>query len=306
MLKTILLLSLLTVSFGYFNEYIPSVEQPCLSVIHENMDFPTNFDWRNIDGKSYVTKMLNQHIPQYCGSCWAHGSMSALADRVKIARNASGTDINLSIQTILNCGGLTVGSCHGGSHHGAYNFVKKNSVPFDTCQTYIACSSESTEGFCEKASDMTTCTPENVCKTCSTFSSNDGTCEPIMFYPNVTISKSGSVSGISNIMAEIYKNGPVACGMNAEPVLEYIGGIFDNPREISMINHVISIVGWGDFKDGSGYWIVRNSWGEYFGEMGYMRIKMGQLGLEKDCAWATPDTWTELNYPCYEDGSNCK
>lgn len=23
------------------------------------------------------------------------------------------------------------------------------------------------------------------------------------------------------------------------------------------------------------------------------------------CAWATPDTFTEKNFPCYEDGSNC-
>ena len=68
-------------------------------------DLPASFNWGNINGTSYLTHMLNQHLPQYCGSCWAHGAMSALADRIKIARGGIGDDINLSIQHILNCGG---------------------------------------------------------------------------------------------------------------------------------------------------------------------------------------------------------
>ena len=44
--------------------------------------------------------------------------MSALADRIKIARGGMGDDINLSIQYILNCGGGVAGSCWGGSSSG--------------------------------------------------------------------------------------------------------------------------------------------------------------------------------------------
>ena len=29
---------------------------------------PKNFYWGNVDGKSYTTRMLNQHLPQYCGT----------------------------------------------------------------------------------------------------------------------------------------------------------------------------------------------------------------------------------------------
>lgn len=77
-------------------------------------ELPDAFNWGDVDGKSYLTKSLNQHIPQYCGSCWAHGALSSLGDRIKIARNAQGDDINLSIQFILNCGTESAGSCHGG------------------------------------------------------------------------------------------------------------------------------------------------------------------------------------------------
>ena len=74
------------------------------------------------------------------------------------------------------------------------------------------------------------------------------------------------------------------------------------------IDHIISITGWGyDEATNKQYWNIRNSWGEYWGEMGYVRVVLGdnQLGSEASCAWATPGTWTELNIPCDEDGENC-
>ena len=107
-------------------------------------ELPASFDWRNIDGVSYVTKSLNQHIPQYCGSCWAHGALSSLSDRIKIARKGLGPDINLSVQQVLNCGTKIAGSCHGGSHTGVFEFIKKQGfIPYDTCLAYEACSAVS-------------------------------------------------------------------------------------------------------------------------------------------------------------------
>ena len=76
---------------------------------------PESFSWKSVDGINYVTRMRNQHIPTYCGSCWAHGTVSSLADRIKIDRmkkNLVGPDLDLSIQAVLNNGGG--GSCHGG------------------------------------------------------------------------------------------------------------------------------------------------------------------------------------------------
>merc|ERR1712151_1257007 len=104
------------------------------------------------------------------------------------------------------------------------------------------------------------------------------------------------------------KRGPVAAGVNAEAILKYSGGIVDMPNESREVNHIVSIVGWSyDESSQSQYWIVRNSWGQYWGELGYFRIKMGgnQLGIENSCSWATPGSFTELNFPCNEDGTNC-
>jgi len=178
-------------------------------------DLPDEFCWGDVNGHSYLTHSLNQHIPQYCGSCWAHGSLSALADRIKIT-NSSKDEINLSIQYVLNCGTRIAGSCHGGSHTGVYDFiVKKGFIPYDTCQPYLACSEESTEGICEHVD--TSCTASNTCKTCDTFGGMGGACTEIDFFPNATIAEYGTYSILSapesivdQLKAEIYARGPVA------------------------------------------------------------------------------------------------
>jgi len=282
------------------------ITSPTPSSYIDPATLPASFDWRNVGGVSYATKSLNQHIPQYCGSCWAHGAMSAFADRIKIARKARGVDINLSIQYILNCGANTAGSCYGGDAGATYQFVHDNGyVPYDTCMGYSACSSDSSEGFCGNAD--WTCTAMNTCRTCSTFSENGGKCVGLNTFPNASIAQFGGVSGETAMMQEIYARGPLACGINAEPILDYQGGIANIPNQPG-IDHVISVVGWGvDNSTNTKYWIIRNSWGEFWGEMGYIRLVKGQdqLSIEEDCDWATPAAWTEKNFPCGEDGTGC-
>lgn len=269
-------------------------------------DLPEEFNWCAKEGVSYCTINRNQHIPQYCGSCWAHAALSSLADRIKIKRKAEGIDIILSVQHLLNCGSKA-GSCWGGSIVGPYVWIKmlgeqNSGISYESANPYMACSSDSDAGFC-KSSDWT-CSSLNIAKTCSTFPELGGGCTAIKTFPNATVSDVGFLSGASNMMAEIFQNGPIACGVDADFLLEYQKGIITKVGY--SVNHVVSVVGWG--KTGSqSFWHVRNSWGEYWGEMGFFRVSFGSLLIEKECVWATPGrfTTTESQVACFEGGENC-
>jgi cathepsin X len=275
--------------------------------------------------------VLNQHLPQYCGSCWAFASLSALSDRLKISRQARGADVILSMQHVLNCG--NAGTCNGGNQLDVYAWIHRMSqetgtgVAYDTVNPYIACSAgnkhadgTTSEGFCASKAVLegTTCEPINVARSCSTF---DTPCTPLSSYPNATINEYGIVgrdnptigeaNAVQSIMEEVFRRGPVACSVDAEPIDKYRGGVLTHGREPARTNHVVSIVGWGTTGSGLDYWVARNSWGESWGELGFFRVERGRnlLNIEEDCAWATLGSHTgqgtELNVPCAEDGSNC-
>lgn len=276
----------------------------------EVLEDPDPVNWCNKDGVNYCTMNRNQHIPQYCGSCWAHGSVSALGDRIKIARGGKGIDINLSVQHILNC--ANVGSCHGGSIVGPYSWLYRLSqsgtgISYETSNPYLACSAESKHGICTAGNFE--CSAINVARTCSTFPENGGKCVSLDKYPNATISDYGSISGARAMAVEIAKNGPIACGIDAGPILNYTGGI--SGLRGNAVDHVVSVVGWAksDKSSTGEYWIVRNSWGEYWGVMGYIYVEKGNnaLHLEDSCAWATVKDFTTIDneFPCYEGGQNC-
>lgn len=113
----------------------------------------------------------------------------------------------------------------------------------------------------------------------------------------VTVKEFGKVEGgVHGIKSEIYRRGPVSAEINSDPIDVYKGGIFDDANASRETNHVVSIYGWGkDEATGKEFWRVRNSWGQYWGELGMFRVETGKniINIEDSNWWVTPDFWTE-------------
>lgn len=182
-----------------------------------------------------VTPVQNQGN---CGSCWAFAPVAALESKLLISY---GTLTNLSEQQVVSCNPDSFG-CGGGWGSTTYDLFRDYGVVGEECMPY-------------DTSDAVPCTQSS----CSIIAKISG-------YANINYDvlsiKYALQSGPISVVMEVY-----------EDFFHYSGGCYEHVWGVFQGLHAITIVGWDDSCDGSGAWIVKNSWGENWGEEGYFRIK---------------------------------
>eukprot|EP00747_Dinoflagellata_sp_TGD_P113091 gnl/TRDRNA2_/TRDRNA2_171632_c1_seq1.p1 gnl/TRDRNA2_/TRDRNA2_171632_c1~~gnl/TRDRNA2_/TRDRNA2_171632_c1_seq1.p1 ORF type:complete len:553 (+),score=34.82 gnl/TRDRNA2_/TRDRNA2_171632_c1_seq1:30-1661(+) len=261
-------------------------------------ELPQNFDWRNVNGQNFGTRVLTQFSPRICHSCWAHGPLGAISDRYRIATNGS-IDVSLSIQALLNHDSeITGGNCQDGNTRMVNKFLYTYGVSDDTCAPYmgqsfawgIECCANTVEMKVNKTSSKVR---EHLCQSCSW----NGNCVwvPPGRYQLYRVGSYGTVKGENAMLREIYERGPIACDLDSIPAPfdNHSGGvIIDHDNATNTTDHVVVITGFGvDEETGMKFWSGRNSWGTSYGEDGFFRIRRGTdtLQLESEpCYWAVP------------------
>jgi len=201
--------------------------------------------------------------------------------------NINEPQVALSAQAINNCQGG--GTCNGGMPLAVYRFAKTHGLAHTSCTQYTA----------EDVSKDEVCSDFNVCRDCKgpAPAANETGLENCwaIDYKHYYVSGYRAVIGAKQMKKEIATYGPISCGMQVTPGLQfnYTEGIYEEKLLVPIVNHIVSVVGYGETEDGVPYWIVRNSWGSYWGEYGFFKLRMHKrnLGIELDCV---------AGYPTYE------
>jgi uncharacterized repeat protein (TIGR02543 family) len=238
-----------------------SVESLSPSTTRPGSGYPTAFNWCNYGG---CTPIKDEGS---CAGSWAFSTVGVLESQIKLQ---DGISTDLSEQYLLSCNS-DLWDCDGGWFAHDYHEWK---VPPGEPEAGAV---HETDFLYEER--KTRCSPPHAHH------------ETIVSWHYVQ--DQWSNLDPAAIQDAILNHGPVATGICVGTAFQdYVGGVF-NSDECGTRNHAVILVGWDDNQGANGVWILRNSWGEDWGEDGYMRIEYG-----------TSDVGYAANYvvyspPCY-------
>ncbi|GMT28136.1 hypothetical protein PFISCL1PPCAC_19433, partial [Pristionchus fissidentatus] len=202
-----------------------------------NVDVPDSKDWRT-DG--LVSHVKDQ---RRCGSCWAFSAVGALEGQ---QAKKKGEILEFSEQNLVDCSS-SFGNygCTGGLMDNAFQYVKENGG-IDTEDSY------------PYMGDEETCRFNN-----NTIGERDsGFVDLPRFDENALKTAVATIGPIS-----------VAIDANHLSFMRYKGGVFyEEECNGIKLNHAVLVVGYGTDENEGDYWLVKNSYGEGWGEDGYIRI----------------------------------
>ena len=213
-------------------------------------NLPTDFDWRD---QGAVTGVKDQGS---CGSCWSFSAAAAVEGANFLA---TGKLVSLSEQQMVDCDHMCDESepdscdsgCNGGLMTTAFEYLLK-SGGLETEKDYPYSGTD--RGGCKFDKAKITASVSN--------------------YSVVSVDE-------DQIAANLVSHGPLAVAINAVFMQTYVHGVSCPYICSKNQDHGVLLVGYGSagyapirFKE-KPYWIIKNSWGENWGDHGYYKICKG-------------------------------
>ncbi|CAN0310310.1 unnamed protein product, partial [Ectocarpus sp. 8 AP-2014] len=214
-------------------------------------EIPDEVDWVR---EGAVTPVQNQGM---CGSCWAFSTIGAMEGAYYLATDDL---VKFSEEQLVDCDKVDKG-CFGGDMEQAFDWIKENG------------------GVCpEDEYPYVGLWPPF--KTCAT------TCMPI---EGSQVKEWAQVKATDEaLMTALATVGPIAIAIEADQMAFqfYSDGVYTAPCG-DKLDHGVLAVGYGTWEDGTDYWKVKNSWGDSWGQGGYILLERadseqdegGQCGL---------------------------
>ncbi len=232
---------------------------------------PAAWDWRYNNG---VTSVKNQNP---YGTCWSFAVLGDLESKVLLLDSAT---YNFSEQNVVSCNEYSVTNSYS---------------PFPVDCNSGGWSSIAINHLAAKGAVLETCDPYPDCGTISCTS-----CPPVQRVTDWRVLSGGDTvtpEVEDSIKYAVYHYGPVKTSMFAGDTATFERslwrtefGYYDGSYALYYegeggTNHAVLIVGYDDnmsHAGGNGAWIVKNSWGELWGDTGYFYIAYGSASMGKN------------------------
>lgn len=201
---------------------------------YADAETPLSVDWREL---SIVTPIKDQGS---CGSCWA---FSAIASVEGINAIKTGSLVSLSEQELVDCDTSYNAGCNGGLMDYAFEFIMANGgIDSDKDYAYTGL-----DGKCDSAKKNT-----------HVVTIDDY--EDVPYNDEEALLKAVASQPVS-----------VAIEAGGRDFQLYSSGVFTGKCSY-YLDHGVTAVGYG-VDNGKDYWLIKNSWGKWWGESGYIRME---------------------------------